>query len=236
MAFSALTLCGAVEMYGQKVAYVATEAIMEKLTDAKTARAKLAELQQGWMREIQRSESEITKLQADIETNRLLWSAQEKRDAEAKLADMEAKLAQFRMAKFGPKQEFERQQAELMGPIVEKIAKAIEDEAKAQKYDYVVDKSSRGMVILYANPANDLTWAVLKRLGVEPDSSMPAMGAPLRMDGDPRTEQDAKRNRGGRRESQPVEKPLDPNESLKDDPNNQGGDGTGQGTGGDGKP
>ncbi|HVZ39646.1 MAG TPA: OmpH family outer membrane protein [Candidatus Kapabacteria bacterium] len=210
----------------QKIAYVATEAIMDKLPDAKNARAKLSELQLGWMRDIQRQEQEISKLKADIESNRLLWSVQEKRDADAKLADLEAKLAAFRAAKFGPQQEYEKQQTELMGPVVEKVAKAIEDEAKAQKFDYVFDKSSRAMSMLYANPANDITWAVLKRLGVEPEAAPPG-GPAAHAEGDAKSEQDARKNRGARRDnpapSLPTDKPIDPNKLPTGTPNGGGG-------------
>lgn len=216
-------------LFAQKIAYVSSEAIMDKFTDAKNARAKLTEIQLGWMREIGRQEADVAKLQGEIETNRLLWSAQEKRDAESKLADQQAKLTAFRMAKFGPKQEFEKQQAELLGPVMDKISKAIEDEARAQKFDYVFDKSSRGMPMLYGNPANDITWAVLKRLGVEPDVTAPKDGTGARTEADPKTEQDARKNRGGRREiiSPTDPKPLtDPNQILKPDPDGSGGTGT----------
>jgi outer membrane protein len=199
-----------------KIGFVASEAILDRLPDAKSARAKLSELQSGWMREIQRMEGEIDKAKADMQSNRLLWSAQEKRDAESRLADMESKLANYRQTKFGPKQEFERQQGELMGPVVDKVAKAIEDEAKAQKYDYVFDKSSRGMPMLYSNPSNDLTFAVLKRLGVDPSatdaaSAPPPGGSPTAID--PKAEGDARRRRSGRNEYRP--EPTDPNEVLQ---------------------
>lgn len=196
----------------QKIAYVASEAILDKLPDAQSARAKLTELQMSWMREIQRQEQEIAKLNSDMETNRLLWSAQEKRDAEARLSDLEAKLATYRAAKFGPDQEFDRQQKELMGPIIDKVATAIDEEARAQKYDYVIDKSSRGMGVLYANPAYDLTWAVLKRLGVDVEAP-PEVGISEGTDSE--REQDARRNRGRRRESpSDTERPADPNAVL----------------------
>ena len=57
----------------------------------------------------------------------------------------EIELVAYRSAKFGPNQEYERQQTEMMGPIIDRVSKAIEDEARAGKYDIVFDKSSRGM-------------------------------------------------------------------------------------------
>lgn len=198
-----------------KTAFVASEAIMEKLGDAKTARTKLSEVQLGWMRDIERQETEITKLRTDIQANRLLWSTQEKRDAESKLADLDSKLNAFRLGKFGPSGEFERQQSEIMGPVVDKISKAIEEEARAQKYDFVWDKSSRGASMLYANPANDITWDVLKRLGVEVADSIARIAVPT--EGSSSTE-DAMRNRGRRdRGTEPSADPeaVDPNKALK---------------------
>ena len=220
-------LAGAEAAYAQqKIAYVASEAIMDRLPDAKGARTKLVELQTGWLRDITRQEQEITQLRAEIQTNRLLWSTQEKRDAEARLAEMETKLATYRAGKFGPNSEFERRQAELMGPVIEKVGKAIDDEAKAQKYDFVIDKSSRGMPILYSNPQFDITWAVLKRLGVEVSDSL-ANQPGQRLEGDQPTEDRARRNRGRRdtgtgTEGAPVglpnqDTPFNPNE----DPNKQ---------------
>ncbi len=198
--------------YGQqKIGYVSSEAILDRLGDAKAARARLNEMQAGWMREIQRQGQEIEKVQEDIRTNRLIWSAQEKRDAESKLADLESKLAAYRQSKFGPKQEFENQQNELMGPVIDKVTKAIEDEAKAQKYDYVFDKSSRGMPMLFSNPALDLTWPVLKRLGVDPSDSVTSGVDASRPELDARSEDDARRRRGSR--SRGTE-PVDPNKAL----------------------
>lgn len=122
------------------------------------------------MREIERQEKDISQLREEIENNRLIWSAQEKRDGEARLADMQSKLVEFRSTKYGPKGEFEKQQSELMAPIFDKVMKAINEEARAQKIDLVIDKSSRGLSLLYTNPQFDLTISVLKRLGVELDS------------------------------------------------------------------
>lgn len=205
--------CATVAAQAQtKIGFVASEAILDKLPDAKTARAKLTDLQAGWMREIQRQEQDIDRARTEIQANRLLWSAQEKRDAESRLADLEMKLNSFRNSKFGPKQEFERQQTDLMGPVMEKIAKAIEDEAKAQKYDYVFDKSSRGMPMLFANPANDITWQVLKRLGVDASDTASTAAAAANPEADAKAEADA-RNKRMRREFRP--EPIDPNKVLQ---------------------
>lgn len=200
-----------------KVAYVASDAILDKLPEAKTGRARLSEMQQTWLREIDKMGNDVDKLQRDIQQNRLLWSPQEKRDADAKLVDLQSKLAAYRSGKFGPQGEYAKEQEKLMGPIIDKVQKAIEEEARAQKYDIVFDKSNRGTPILYANSSVDITVAVLKRLGVE--SSILPVALPVSipsLDGSgtgTSSEDEARRNRSRRTEPSTTQ-PVDPNTML----------------------
>lgn len=155
----------------QKIGYIASEAIFERLPQAIEARAKLAEMQGKWSREISQLEQKVLKLREDIERNRLLWSAQERTQNEGELRDAEAELASYRAKKFGPNGEFETEYRTLMAPVVELVSVAVTAEAQAQEYDFVLDKSSRGLPMLFSNPDYDLTYDVLKRLGVEVDAS-----------------------------------------------------------------
>lgn len=155
----------------QKVGYIASDAIFERLPQAIEARSKLAEMQGKWSREIRLMEDKAGKLREDIERNRLLWSAQERTQNEAELRDIEAELASYRAKKFGPNGEFETEYRTLMAPVIELVSVAVTAEAEAQEYDFVLDKSSRGLPMLFANPDYDLTLAVLKRLGVTVDAS-----------------------------------------------------------------
>ncbi len=189
---------------------------MSRLPEAQNARAKLSETQASWLREIQRQEGEIADVRRDIGTNRLLWNQQEKQEAAARLADLESKLAAYRASKFGPKGEYEKLQQDVMTPIVDKVAKAIEEEARAGKYDYVLDKSNRAAGILFANPSNDLTVGVLRRLGVDvsQEFNTPAQEPPASQQG---SASDAMRNRGRRDREATDGKPTDPNQVLVPD-------------------
>lgn len=180
------------------------------------ARARLAEVQSSWLREISRQESDIDKARQQIALNRLLWNQQEKQEAAAQLADLESKLAAFRGARFGPGGEYEKLQADLMGPVLDKVTVAIEEEAKSGKYDYVLDKSNRAVGIVFANPANDITVGVLRRLGV--DVSLESIGATQPDASRQGSEADALRNRGRRDRANDPSKPIDPNDML-DEPN-----------------
>jgi Skp family chaperone for outer membrane proteins len=192
----------------QKAAFFASETILARFPEAVTAREKLAEFQGSWMREVQRQEQERDKLVEEMQTNRLLWSQQERKDAESRLRDIESKLAVYRSSKFGPNGEFEQRQKELMGPVFDKVQKAVEEVAQTQKYDLVFDKSSRGLPLVYASSTYDITGYILKRLGVEVDATeMPKENA------DGTKPEDAARKNRGRRDTDTSGRP-DPNDLL----------------------
>lgn len=158
-------------MNAQTVAYVSSEEIFKRLPQAVEARGKLGEMQAKWMSEIRTLEKRATALRSEIENNRLLWSSQERSTKEGELREVEGRLQDIRGTKFGPNGEFERRYRELMAPVVELVMVAVRAEAEAKKYDFVLDRSSRGLPVLFANPDHDLTFAVLTRLGVKFDAS-----------------------------------------------------------------
>lgn len=195
----------------QKTAYVASEEILGRMTEVKDARAKLAETQATWMREIQQQELEIARQRSEMEANRLLWSVQERRDAESRLKELEQKLTKFRSSKYDKGGEYETMHGEMLTPLYDRVFAAINEEAKAQKYDFVFDKSSRGMPMLFANPDYDLTYAVLKRLGVTVEA--PEEGTDTTST-DP-TAEDGASPRRGRRPAEDPNTVLDP---IKEEP------------------
>lgn len=213
--FAFLLIVSAGPVFAQKVYYVASEAILNRLPEVRVAKSRLAELQATWTREVQQQEADISTLRLDIDKNRLLWSAQERREADARLRDLEAKLAAYRNAKFGAQGEYEREHSELMKPVFDRVWKAIEEEARAQKVSMVLDKSSRGMSILFADPEYDLTFAVLQRLGIKLDpSEMPQLDPPKG-----ETESNARSNRGRRGRGEATNAPTpetDPNAVLEE--------------------
>lgn len=164
-------LLGSVRAGAQNVAYVSSEAIFQRLPKAIEARGKLGEMQAKWMNEIRTLEKRSAALRQEIEQNRLLWSAHERERKEGELRNVEAELLQNRSSRFGPNGEFEQLYQTLMTPVIQLVMVAIRAEAEAQKYDFVFDKSTRGLPLLFANPDHDLTYRVLVRLGVEVDPS-----------------------------------------------------------------
>lgn len=165
----AVLLCAPADAGAQNVAYVSSEEIFRRLPQAIEARGRLGEMQAKWMNQIRTLEQKATALLEEIERNRLLWGAQERQRKEGELRNVQAELQQVRSSKFGPNGEFEQLYQRLMTPVIELVMVAVRAEAEEREYDFVFDKSSRGLPMLFANPDHDITYGVLVRLGVEVD-------------------------------------------------------------------
>ena len=61
-------------------------------------------------------------------------------------------------------QELAKQRERILNPLKEKILRAIERVAKAEKYNYVFDKNEQVNILLYADSKDDLTNRVLDNL------------------------------------------------------------------------
>ena len=68
----------------------------------------------------------------------------------------------------------DKKHTELMKPIYEKIGKAIEAVAKEQGYSFILSSTISGQdVVMYADPAYDISDLVLKKLGAVPKTAEP---------------------------------------------------------------
>ncbi len=75
------------------------------------------------------------------------------------------KLPIIRNKNFGQNGELFKKQNELMKPVQDRIFKAVQDVAKEEGYDYVLDKSG-DILLMYANEKYDLTQKIFNKLKV----------------------------------------------------------------------
>lgn len=79
-------------------------------------------------------------------------------------------MKEYQKAKFGYEGELFKKRQELVKPIQDKVYEAIEKYAKERGYDFIFDKSS-STTILFANPENDKSDEIIKRLGYTPKAA-----------------------------------------------------------------
>lgn len=149
----------------QKFAYVDSQYILEKMPEYNAAQKKLDDMSDAWQKEAEAKFNEIDKMYKDYQKEQILLPEDMKIKRQDEIANKEKELKEFQKAKFGVNGELYTKRQELIKPIQEKIFKAIKEMAEQGSYTFVLDKSGTTN-ILYADPKNDKTDAVIKKLGV----------------------------------------------------------------------
>ncbi len=94
-----------------------------------------------------------------------------RRRREDEIVNKEKQVKELQRQRFGFGGELEKERTRLFQPIQDRIAKAIEAFAKAQGFDFIVDKGGE-MAFLYANPALDKSNDIITRLGYKPNPAL----------------------------------------------------------------
>ena len=146
-----------------KIAYVDSKAIMDNLPDAQDAKQKLNELIKEWQSELNKMQGDYNAKLQDFQKRKLIMTDQTRNDMQAELDKMQNDINVYREKKFGTNGEVFQKQDELMKPVQNKVFNVIQDIAKEEDYDYVLDKSG-DVMILFAKDKYDITQTVLDRL------------------------------------------------------------------------
>jgi outer membrane protein len=150
----------------QRIAYLDSEYVLERVTEYRTAQAALDRLAQQWQTELAALRQEADALVRDFEARELLYTEEERQRQRDAIAAKEQEVESRRLQRFGPDGELFREQQRLMRPIQERVLNAVKEVAEAENYDYVFDKSGE-YLFLYLRPQLDISDLVLDELGIE---------------------------------------------------------------------
>ncbi len=156
----------------QKVGWVDTQEIMKKFPAAIEAQSKLDALVSQWQGEINKLQSEFQAEANSYQKRRLILPEQAQIQEETKLADMQKKIVDLRDQRFGQNGDLQQQQNAIMRPVQEQVLKAIQDVAKKDGYDYILDRSGQ-ILLMYASDKYDVTQQVLDELKIPTTNTMP---------------------------------------------------------------
>jgi outer membrane protein len=84
-----------------------------------------------------------------------------KKSAQQEIQDLQLRAREYAQVK---DQELAKRRESILAPLKEKIMRAIERVAKAEKYTFVFDQNEQLNILLYAEPKDDLTNRVLDNL------------------------------------------------------------------------
>jgi outer membrane protein len=144
-----------------KVAHIDFQKLVSEMPSVLAAQEEVQKLEKDYQTEIEASIKEYqTKLQTySAEAENQTDVTNQARQQE--LAGMEQNIQQFRQT---AAQDIQKKQADLLRPVIENARAKVQEIAKAQGFDYVLDSSIGGSVMMAGG--KDLEPDVKKALGI----------------------------------------------------------------------
>lgn len=143
-----------------KIAHINVSELLAEMPEMKAAQAELQKLQETYRADIESSMTELKNKYTQYSNEASSMSAEENEKRALELQGFEKNIGEAQQA---AQQELGKKQAELFEPISKKAKEAIEKVAAAQGYDYVIDATQGGGLIVAKGP--DLLPAVKQELG-----------------------------------------------------------------------
>lgn len=154
----------------QRFAYVNTDYILNNIPEYKTAQDQIEKITAEWKTEVDKKQREIDELYRNFQNEQYLLTEEQKKTKITEIETKEKAMKEFQKSKFGFEGELFKKRQELIKPIQDKVYESIEKFAKERGYDFIFDKSS-STTILFANPENDKSDDIIKKLGYTPQKN-----------------------------------------------------------------
>ncbi|WP_375447866.1 OmpH family outer membrane protein [uncultured Fibrella sp.] len=165
-----LLLVGSAPAWAQKFGYVDTEFIFSKLPEYKKAQEGIDQFADRWSKDILDKQLEIEKMQRAYQAEEILLTDDMKRERQRVIGDKEREAREYNNKVFGYEGLLFQKKKELMKTPMELLNRALEKVASQRKLNFIFDKASEGMLMLYTDPKHDYTDYVMEELGLDPDS------------------------------------------------------------------
>lgn len=154
----------AFSMQAQKIAFVNTDIILDKISEYQSAQDKLDGLALQYQKEIEKKQAQVDKMHASYQADKILLSKSMRVKRQEEITKIEFELSELKKKRFGPKGDLFKERQKMVKPIQDKVYKAIQEVAESGRFAFVLDSSSE-IAVLYYNNKYDKTEDVLKKLG-----------------------------------------------------------------------
>ncbi|MBX2979724.1 MAG: OmpH family outer membrane protein [Flavobacteriales bacterium] len=204
--FPAILLCAllsVLEAKAQRIAFVNTKYILERLDDYNAAQKELDRYSKQWQDEIDERYQQIKRLRDAYNAEAILLTEEMKRSRMEEIERREREARDLQKRRFGPNGDLFKKRQELIQPVQDRVYAAIKEVA-GTSYVAIFDLGGPSSNLLFASEKYDKSDAVLRKLGVRPGKEGSAgskdqdeFGEDPIDDGGGRTPQKPDQNRGG---------------------------------------
>lgn len=148
----------------QKIGYVDSQLILNQLPEAIKAQGDLDALTNKWSSHLDSLKADYQQALEDYQKQANTMPDNKKQLEQQKLIAQQNSILDFQKEKFAQGTgEIYKMQDKIFTPVKNKIYKAIQEVAKQEAMKFVFDKAG-DVVLLYADPAFDITYKVLDKL------------------------------------------------------------------------
>lgn len=161
--------CMTFTLKAQKIGYIDTEYITSRMPEYTNAQAEIEKLTTKWIKEISDKNDEVTKLEKSYRAEEILLTEEMKQQRLRTISDKEKEAKDLQNKVFGYNGDLLKKKQDIMKPVLDEVARAVDKISRAKRLDFLFDKSSDGIAMLYTNPIHDYTDYILEELGISPD-------------------------------------------------------------------
>ncbi|MGB1268167.1 MAG: OmpH family outer membrane protein [Flavobacteriaceae bacterium] len=158
-----VTFSGNAQRSNIRIGYIDTEYILENIPEYNKALSQLDSKVQKWKGEIDLKLRDIDKKKLDLRNERVLLTKELIEEKEEEIKTEEAEILDYQQKRFGPNGDLIIQKQKLIEPIQDQVLTAVQELAKAKKYDFIFDKSA-DVVMLYSNKRYDLSDFIVRTI------------------------------------------------------------------------
>lgn len=148
---------------GVRIGYIDTEYILQNVPDYTESTLQLENKVQQWKGEIEEQLNALEVKRTELNNEKALLTKELIEEREEDFDFEEKEILDYQQKRFGTNGDLMLQKKQLMQPVQDQIFQAVQDIAKAKKYDFVFDKSA-DVVMLYSAERFDISEQVLRTI------------------------------------------------------------------------
>jgi outer membrane protein len=148
----------------QKIGYINTETILNKIPSYKTAQGQLERLREGYQKEVDEGYQKVEGLYKTYQNDKVLLTDDMKKRREEEIISKEQAVKETQRKYFGQDGSLAKKTEELLKPLQDKIVNAVKEVANDNGYASIVDVANNPTIV-FLNPKYDISDKVIAKLG-----------------------------------------------------------------------
>lgn len=151
----------------QRIAFVNTRYILDKMPEYASAQKELDRFSKQWQEEIDERHIQIKRMRDAYNAEAILLTEEMKRSRLDEVDRREREAQDLQKKRFGPKGDLFKKREELIKPIQDRVYNAVKEVA-GSSYVAVFDLGGQASNLLFASEKYDKSDSVLRKLGIRP--------------------------------------------------------------------